>query len=111
LPVVAVADAGALVATGRVPSFHVVFTGIRVGDVVVPPIGAYFWEDELVLDDRMGEDWTPAALAAFARLLGEMRAHAPGVELQARPDGGGPEHADPRFPPAIDAYLAGTAGG
>ena len=78
--------------------------GIRI-----PPLGAFFFDDELALDYRMGADWTPVVLAAFARLLGVMRAFAPGASLQARPDGAVREHADPRFGPALERYLAASA--
>lgn len=106
VPITDVPDAGERVATGNLPSFHVVFNGIEVDGITIPPLGAFFFEDELALDYRMGDEWTPPVLAAFARLLDAMRALAPGVELQARPDGGGAEHADPRLGPALDRYLS-----
>jgi len=76
-----------------------------VDGVTLPPLGVFFCEDEVALDYRMGEDWSPSVLAAFARLLGEMQALAPGARLQARPDGGGPEDGDPSFALAASRYL------
>lgn len=105
IPITDVPDAGERVADGRVPSFHVVFNDIEVDGVTLPPLGAFFCEDEVALDYRMGDEWNPSVLAAFARLLGEMRELARGARLTARPDGGGPEHEHPPFESALDRYL------
>jgi hypothetical protein len=69
-----VPDAGEWVASGKIASFHVVFHGIRVGDIGLPPLGAFFVEDELAVDYRMGDDWTPDVLGAFVQLVNQMRA-------------------------------------
>jgi len=106
VPITDVPDAGERVAMGRVPYFHVVFHGIDVAGVPIPPLGAFFDQNAVALDYRMGEDWNPPVLAAFARLLDAMRALAPNIPLHARPDGGGPEHDDPSFEIAIDRYLS-----
>jgi hypothetical protein len=81
-------DAGEAVAAGRVPSFHAVFSGIRINDVQLPPLGAFFVEDELALDYRAGLEWTPDTVAALARFLVELRALAPGAWVAWRPEGG-----------------------
>jgi hypothetical protein len=83
VPVTDVPDAGERVATGHLPSFNVVINGIEVNGITIRPLGAFVFEDELALDYRMGDEWTPPVLAAFAQLLDTMRALAPGAELQA----------------------------
>jgi hypothetical protein len=105
VPLFAVPDAGARVASGQVTSFHLRLDAIEVEGTVLPQLGAFICADEVALDYRAGTAWTPAVLAAFARLLAELRARAPSAGLHARPDGM-PERADPRFVPAFDRYLA-----
>ena len=106
VPIADVPDAGARVASGRIPDFHVLFHGIEVDGVTVPPLGACFGQNQVALDYRMGSDWNATVLAAFARLLDEMRALAPGARLHAGADGGAPEHDDTTFELALDRYLA-----
>jgi hypothetical protein len=52
----------------------------------------------------MGPEWTPATLAAFARMLREMRALAPAASLNARAETSMP--ANSRFGPALGRYLS-----
>jgi hypothetical protein len=75
-------------AGGRLPTFHALFTGIRIDGVELPALGAFFIGDELALDYRAGPEWTPDTVAALARFLVELRDLAPGACVAWRADGG-----------------------
>jgi hypothetical protein len=110
VPVEDVADAPTLVAAFRIPPFHVRFSGIRIGDVPIPTLGAFTFQEMLALDYRMGEQWNPTVLGAFARLLGQLKALAPEGHLAAVPGGGDvTEHAEPGFEHAIARYLGASS--
>jgi hypothetical protein len=43
--------------------------GIERGSVTLPDIGVFVFPDQIALDYRMGDEWGPAQLRAFFRLL------------------------------------------
>jgi hypothetical protein len=100
-------NAGELVAAGRLQSFHAVFRGLRDDDTELPPIGAFFLSDEVCLDYRMGETWDAEVLAAFMRLLNQMRQLLPHARVAALPDGWRSwDERDARFDQALDSYRS-----
>lgn len=81
VPVSKVPGAASLVVARRIPPFHVLFRGIRMGAIRLPDLGAFFFDDELALDYRGGAQWSSPVLSGFADLLGELMREAPGVEV------------------------------
>lgn len=72
VPLSEVPDAGLLAASGELTTLHVVLRGLEAGGVRVPDLGVSVWPGEVALDYRMGSDWNPSSLGAFAVLLGEL---------------------------------------
>ncbi len=62
-------NSAALVVSGEVKPFHVVFGGIQSNGVVLPDIGARISSDQIVLDYRMGSEWSEAKLDALFEIL------------------------------------------
>jgi hypothetical protein len=85
-----------------------ILDNLQYDGVRLPTLGIDAFDDELVIDYRMGDGWNAETLAAFARLLGELRDLAPHARIVAIPEGGVEAHADPRFPAALDQYLASS---
>jgi hypothetical protein len=94
----------ARVAHGTLPAFHVVFHGLRADGVEIPSIGAFFVEDELALDYRMGGHWTPSSVAAFATLINELRSVAGSHRVVTRADGASQEHEDASIQMVLDTF-------
>lgn len=109
LPLRDVPDAGALAATGRISTLHVVLRGIRSRGTRLPDLGVSIWPGEVALDYRMGGEWNADVLAAFVELLGELRKLDPGARLAAAGELDlMPEPAQQRFQRAIDRYFVST---
>jgi hypothetical protein len=81
---------------GKLQAFHVVLSGVAIGDVHIPDLGVFISGD-VSLDYRMGGEWNPITLGAFAMLLGLLRAQDPGCRLSFE------GNADPIQ--AIDEFL------
>jgi hypothetical protein len=109
LPLRDVPDAGALAATGRISTLHVVLRGIRSRGTRIPDLGVSIWPGEVALDYRMGSGWNADVLAAFVELLGELRKLDPGARLAAAGELDlMPKPVQQRFQRAIDRYFAST---
>jgi hypothetical protein len=76
-----VSSAAARVVAGEAEAFHVVLGGIRWGNVVIPDLGVFVFQEQLVLDYRMGPAWGPKELDAFFALLRELVSLEPGASL------------------------------
>ncbi len=69
VPIADVPEVGPLAAEGKLSTLHVVLTGIRSGDVGVPDLGVSVRPGALVVDYRMGVEWTAEVVAGFVELL------------------------------------------
>jgi hypothetical protein len=112
IPVADVPDAPMLVAEYRIPPFHLRFSGVTLEAISLPVLGAFFFQNILALDYRMGGEWNPHVLGAFVRLLGRLKTLAPEARLASVPDGGSiDEHAYPGFEAAVGRYLRDAGAG
>ncbi|MBD9437648.1 hypothetical protein IB223_16245 [Pseudoxanthomonas sp. PXM03] len=59
----------ALVSDGRADSFHVVLASIRIGNHQLPALGVLVDPTSLVIDYRMGPDWSRSEIGALIVLL------------------------------------------
>jgi hypothetical protein len=89
----------------RVAEFHGRLDRVIVGTVSLPTLGFNVWADSVTMYWWVGgdADWNPEQAAAFAELIGELKALAPQarLELEWKDD-------ERRFFRAVDAYLAAT---
>src|SRR5688572_8464470 len=60
VPVSAVPSPAALVVSGEAEPFHVVFGGVQSNGVPIPDLGLFVFPSQLVLDYRMGPEWSEA---------------------------------------------------
>ncbi len=81
LPVNSVPNAAALVVSGEAEAFHVVMDDIRCGDVTLPDLGVFVFDDQICLDFRMGAHWGPVELGGFFGLLADLAALDPEASL------------------------------
>jgi hypothetical protein len=86
----------------RVAEFHGRLDRVISGGVVLPPLGFNMWTDSVCLYWWVGceADWNPDQVAAFAKLIGELKALAPKARL--RLEG---KDDETRFFRAVGAYL------
>lgn len=68
----AVPNPAALVVSGEAEPFHVVFGGVESNGVVIPDLGVFVFPSQLVLDYRMGPEWSGARVNALFELLAQM---------------------------------------
>jgi len=61
--------AASLVVAGIIDSFQVLLPALAVGVDPIPDLGVFFNPGRIVIDYRMGSDWTPQAIQDFMRLL------------------------------------------
>lgn len=80
-PVNSASNAAALVVSGEAEAFHVVVEDVRCGDVTLPDLGVFVFQDQISLDFRMGSHWGPVELAGFFGLLADLRALDPEASL------------------------------
>jgi hypothetical protein len=59
----------ALVTDGKADSFHVVLGSINVDGHRLPPLGVFVDASSLVIDYRMGQDWSRVKVGALISLL------------------------------------------
>ena len=59
----------ALVTDGKADSFHVVLGSIKIDGHQLPALGVLVDPSSLVIDYRMGPDWTPGKVGALINLL------------------------------------------
>ncbi|MDP8910348.1 MAG: hypothetical protein M3N47_14810, partial [Chloroflexota bacterium] len=86
---------------------HVVLTGIRSGDVGVPDLGVSVRPGALVVDYRMGVEWTAEVVAGFVELLRALQQLVEGSELVVADAGSAAFPADTqrRFREAVAQYC------
>lgn len=61
--------AASQVVAGFIEPFHVLLPGLCVGGGVIPDLGVFFSSGSIVIDYRMGADWTPQAIQDFMQVL------------------------------------------
>jgi hypothetical protein len=69
VPLDAVPNAAKLVVTGEAGPFHVVLSGIESQGAVIPDLGVFVFSDQLVLDYRMGPQWSEREVLGLFELL------------------------------------------
>jgi hypothetical protein len=69
IPLDAVPNAANLVVTGEAGPFHVVLGGIATTGVTIPDLGVFVFSDQLVLDYRLGPQWSQREVRALFDLL------------------------------------------
>ena len=102
-PVSSVPNAAALVVSGEAEAFHVVLEDIRCGDVTLPDLGVFVFQDQLCIDFRMGEHWGPAELAGFFGLLADLADLDPKAAFSL--EDGVPEIVSERHIAAFERFL------
>lgn len=75
-------NAPTLVEEGIVEVFHVVFCDVRNLGQRMPDLGAFFFQDSVALDYRMGIEWNAVVLDAFLDLLRELTSPFPDVLIE-----------------------------
>lgn len=69
IPIDMVSDAPKLVAAGKAEAFHHCIEGVIAGNVELPILGIFVWQDVIELDYRMGKEWNLAKVKGFFELL------------------------------------------
>ena len=101
-------DPARLVVLGELEPFHVVLGGIKARDIALPDIGVGVFPEELILDYRMGPEWTPEAVEGFLHLLAELVSGSPAARVVL--EDGVPRYWVERFERAwIEAELGRRA--
>lgn len=80
IPLDAVPNAAALVVERMAEPFHVVISGLRFQDTIVPDLGMFIFQDQIAFDYRMGQEWGEAQVMALFELLWQIC----NIDLQAK---------------------------
>lgn len=72
-PVNSVPNAASLVVQGLAEPFHCLCQGLTCNGAVIPDLGVFVLENQIVLDYRMGEEWNAQKLNALFGLLTELK--------------------------------------
>ena len=71
----------ALVTDGKADPFHVVLGSIKIDDQQLPALGVFVDQSSLVIDYRMGPDWSRAKVGALIELLKSLIAFGGNVSV------------------------------
>lgn len=80
--VTAVPNAAAPVARHQADPFHLVLLDLQVGEVTLPPLGLFVFQDVFNLDYQLGPKWQQPQVAAFFILLQHLARLAPNALIR-----------------------------
>lgn len=103
VPLMSLSDPCGWLQDGRVDSFHCCFGGILIGGTVIPDLGIFVFKDAVQIDFRMGNDWNPANVGAFFKLLACLKSLAPESKIKSAATEGLMDEAS--FMTALRPYL------
>ncbi len=80
---------------------------LKVQGIQLPDLGILILPDEVILDYRMGSDWTPKTVFSFFSFLKELRSVAPDSTLYIPESSGGgfPEMMKKEFEEVFDKFV------
>jgi hypothetical protein len=82
VPIDSVENAASLVLSGEAESFHIVIGELFIGGAVIPDLGIAIFQNSIILDYRMGEEWGNTELESLFILFSKIRELAPLVNIE-----------------------------
>jgi len=95
---------------GRIEHIYFDLNDVVVGSVLIPPLGVAVFPGQIALDYSARDPWNATVLAAFARLLGSLRALDAGGRL-AWWEATGLTEVSTLFVTAVEQFLSATTPG
>lgn len=81
---------------------------LKIDDVLIPDLGILILSEEVILDYRMGCDWTPKTVFSLFCFLKELREAAPDCTLTIPDSSGGgfPDIMKKEFEGVLEAFMS-----